>query len=99
MIQLAKFSIRASDVTGQKSVAVRDIPTDHSVGEVLDGLLPRMNLNRLDRGGNSIQYDVRLDREGRHLHRSELVGDVLQPDDHVTLHPRIMAGGGARAAG
>jgi hypothetical protein len=92
MIPLTKLSLRASDVTGQKSVNVRDVPTDHSLGEVLDGLLPRMNLNRLDRSGQPIQYDIRLDREGRHLHRTELVGDALQPDDHLTLHPRIMAG-------
>ena len=93
MIKLAKVSLTASDVTGQKNVAVRDVPVEYSIGEVIDGLLPQMQLNRLDRAGQPVNYDVRLHREGRHLHRSELVGDSLQPDDHLVLHPRIMAGG------
>ena len=52
-----------------------------------------MQLNSVDRAGQPVSYDARLDREARHLHRSELVGDSLQPDDHLILHPRIMAGG------
>ena len=35
---------------------------------------------------------ARLDREGRHLHRTELVGDTLKENDEIVLHPQIMAG-------
>ena len=92
MIQLASLDIVASDVTGQRSVDVRGIPVEQSIGQLVDGLLPRMNLHRLDRSGSPIHFDARLEREARHLHRSERVGDSLQPGDHVVLHPRIMAG-------
>ena len=92
MIQLATLDLTASDVTGQRNVNVRGVPADHTVGQLLDGLLPRMNLSRLDRNGTPIHFDARLDREARHLHRGETVGDALQPNDHLTLHPRIMAG-------
>jgi hypothetical protein len=93
MIKLANLSITASDVTGQRNVSVSNIRADQMIGELVDGLLPRMNLRRLDREGHPIRFDARLDREARHLHRSELAGDALQPNDHLVLHPRIMAGG------
>jgi hypothetical protein len=35
---------------------------------------------------------VRLEREARHLHRTDVVGRVLQDADHLVLHPRIVAG-------
>ena len=93
MIQLANLNLNVSDVTGQRHATARAIPADFSVGQVIDGLLPQMQLNRTDRSGNPVQFDARLDREGRHLHRSERVGDALRPNDEITLHPRIMAGG------
>ena len=93
MVQLNTINLTASDVTGQKQVTVRDVPVNYSVGEMIDGLLPRMHLQHRDRAGQPVQYEARLDREARNLHRSELVGDVLQPDDHLTLNPRILAGG------
>jgi len=93
MVQINTISLTASDVTGQKQVTVRDVPVTYSVGEMIDGLLPRMQLQHRDRAGQLVQYDARLDREARHLHRSELVGDALQTDDHLTMHPRILAGG------
>ena len=45
----------------------------------------------LDRSGRPLEYQARLDREGRHLHRSERVG-VLQDDDEIVLHPSVDAG-------
>ena len=86
------LNITAGDVTGQRRVSVKAIPFEYTVGEVVDGLLPRLQLNRFDRGGEPIQFDARLEREGRHVHRTELAGDAFRPDDHLVLHPRIMAG-------
>ena len=92
-MRLNTLSITARDITGQKRLRARDIPGDFSVGEVVDGLLPRMQLNRLDQNGAPIRFEARLDREGRHLNPGEIVGDVLKDEDEVVLHPRIMAGG------
>ncbi len=93
-MRLNTLSITARDVTGQRRVRARDIPGDFSVAEMVDGLLPRMQLNRLDQSGSPILFEARLEREGRHLNRAEVVGDVLQNEDEVVLHPRIMAGRG-----
>jgi hypothetical protein len=92
MIQLASLSLTASDVTGQKHVRARNVPADNTVGDLVDGLLPRLRLNQLDRDGTPVHYEARLQREERHLHRSERVGDALQTDDHLVLHPRVVAG-------
>jgi hypothetical protein len=92
-MRLNTLSITARDITGQKRYRASDIPGDYSVGDVVDGLLPRMSLNRLDQNGSPIKFEARLDREGRHLNRAEIVGEVLQDEDEVVLHPRIMAGG------
>ena len=92
MVQLATLSITASDVTGQKHARARNVPADGSIGDLVDGLLPRLRLNSLGRGGQPVHYDARLQREERHLHRTERVGDALIPDDHLVLHPRVVAG-------
>lgn len=91
MIAIAALSISASDVTGQRHARGR-VPADSSVGDMITGLLPRLRLNALDRNGQPLHYEARLQREERHLHRSERVGDVLQEDDHLVLHPRVIAG-------
>ena len=93
MVRIATLDFTASDVTGQKRVTVRDVPLIATVGEVIDDLLPRMHLEHLDRAGQPVHYDARLDREARHLYRSEVVGEALHPADHLTMHPRVLAGG------
>jgi hypothetical protein len=42
--------------------------------------------------GRPLTYHARLDREGRHLQSSELVGQALQEGDRVVLQPNIDAG-------
>ena len=92
MIQALTVPIRVSDVTGQKLVDVKDAPTDATIGELIEGLLPRMNMPVSDNGGRSLSYQALLDRDGRHLHASELVGDSLMPNDRLVLQPEINAG-------
>jgi hypothetical protein len=92
MVQALTMPLRAADVTGQRLVDVKDAPTDATVGELIDGLLPRLNLPRNDNGGQPLTYHARLDREGRHLHASELIGETLQPNDRLVLQPEINAG-------
>ncbi len=50
-----------------------------------------------DSQGRPISYFGRLEREGRHLHRTEILGDAVQADDRITLLPNVEAGGWRRA--
>ena len=42
--------------------------------------------------GGETAWRGRLEREGRHLHASEIVGDALQDQDRVVLTPEVNAG-------
>ncbi len=81
------ISLHASDVSGQKTVNIPSVPPDATIGELMRGLLPKMQLP------DNIPYQAHLEREGRHLHASERVSDALQTGDHVVLQPSIDAGG------
>ncbi|NLS93554.1 MAG: hypothetical protein GXX96_15455 [Planctomycetaceae bacterium] len=81
------------DVSGQKKVEVRNVPVDSTIGEVVQGSLPKMGLPNTDVEGRPLNYHARLEREGRHLHASESVGDALRDDDQLVLQPNIQAGG------
>ena len=85
--------IRVSDVSGQNQVLVDEIPSDTTIGEFLEELVPRMKLPRKDSGGRPLTYHARLEREGRHLNRSERVSESLKESDRLTLQPNIDAGG------
>ena len=89
---IATLDVLARDVTGQKKFRLTGVPTHSSVGEMVRGALARMGLGSTDHTGQELEYHARLDREGRQLHSSELVGDVLQRDDEIVLTPRIHAG-------
>ena len=87
------IGLRISDVSGQKTVKASAVPAYTSVGELVHGLLAKMGLARNDVEGRPLNYHARLERVGRHLNSSELVGDVLQDEDHIVLQPNIDAGG------
>ena len=91
VIAFDDLGVRASDVTGQRSEPVR-APREATIGEWVDGLVSKLGLRRKDRDGNPYVYRPRLEREGRHLNPGEIVGEVLQEDDHVVLHPNVNAG-------
>jgi hypothetical protein len=95
MMNTTKLDILASDVTGQTVVNVGIQAGDRSmsVGELLDSLVPRMKLPRLGNGGRPLTYHARLEREGRHLHATEVVGEALLPKDRIMIQPTIEAGG------
>ena len=87
------LDVSVSDVSGQKQVRVSELPQDATVGEMIEGVLGRMKLPRNDASGHALTYHARLEREGRHLHGSEVIGDSLQSGDQVVLQPNIDAGG------
>ena len=92
MTMTANVKLLAQDVTGQKKVRMSDVSGDSTVRDLVQGLLKTMHLNRKDVAGRPIEYRARLEREGRHLHDSELVSDALQSEDEITLQPKINAG-------
>ena len=81
-----------SDVNGQKRVAVSDVAIDINLGELLDGVMPRMSLQQHDSGGRPLEWSARLAREGRTIFRSEVVGEALRDDDELILAPNVDAG-------
>ena len=91
VIAFDDLHVRASDLTGQRSEAVR-APRGATIGEWVEGLVARLGLKRKDVQGNPYTYHPRLEREGRHLNASEIVGEVLREDDHVILQPNVNAG-------
>lgn len=93
MIMPLKIGLRARDVTGQKAVKIDGVRRETSVLELVEDLVPRMNLSPNDTNGRPLTYHARLEREGRHLHASEIIGEVLQEDDELVLQPNIDAGG------
>ena len=85
--------LEVSDVTGQKTATVSDVPAGASVGEIVEQLLSELNLTRNDTSGRPLTYQARLDREGRHLQSSERAGEALRSGDRLVLQPNIDAGG------
>jgi len=80
------LTLEASDATGQRIVQRDGIPADMTVGELVRHLLALMQLP------DNVPYQLRLEREARHVNFSERVADALQTGDRVTLQPSIDAG-------
>jgi len=87
-----ELALEISDVSGQKIFSVASSPTVPSVGAFATEKLSKMNLPRNDAGGAPLNYQARLEREGRHLNASERIGDALERGDRLTLQPNIDAG-------
>lgn len=87
------LDLHARDVTGTKKVRVPSANPEATIRELTQGLLRRMGLVREDVGGQPLEWQMRLERDGgRHLNDSELVGDALQLDDEIVLLPKVNAG-------
>lgn len=86
------LSLNVRDFSGQRCVRAAGVAPDTTVGELIDGLVPKMGLPTTDTEGRPLAYHARLEREGRHLHHTERVGDALRTDDQIDLHVNIMAG-------
>jgi hypothetical protein len=86
------LALRISDVSGQRTANATSVPSDSTVGELVKALLKRMGLIQHDAIGQPLTYRARLEREGRHLHGSELVRDSLENGDELVLQPHINAG-------
>jgi hypothetical protein len=86
------LELSASDVSGQRRVSLRNVAGRATVGELVKSLVARLGLVREDAEGRPLTYRARLEREGRSLAGSELVGEALQPKDRISIYPHIQAG-------
>ena len=93
-----KLNLTARDATGQRRYAVKNLPGDTTVQELLGGLVQRMGLPAEDSAGAPQSFHAFLERDGRHLRPSETVGEVLRDDDEIVLHPDAQAGSAWAAA-
>ena len=84
--------IRVTDVSRQKTVRAPAVPARSTIREMVERLIAKMGLSRNDVQGRPLQYQARLEREGRHLNGAEIVGDALREDDELTISPSIDAG-------
>lgn len=89
---VAETGFEVSDVTGQKVLAVSDVPADLTVNDLIAGLVGKMRLPANDSAGRPLSYHARLDREGRHLQGAERVHESVQAGDRVVLQPNVDAG-------
>jgi hypothetical protein len=87
-----RLDLEAADVTGQHAAQLRGYPEDATVSDLVRELVDRLGLSRNDPSGLPYTYHARHEREGRHLHASEVIGDALQTGDKITLQPNIDAG-------
>jgi hypothetical protein len=90
-----ELTLEITDVskTKRKAISIKDAPSDSTVGELIEGMLPGMNLPGTDVAGRPLVYHARLEREGRHLHGSERIAEAVRPGDELVLQPNVDAGG------
>jgi hypothetical protein len=88
-----KLNLTARDASGQRKFPVRDVRGDTTIHELLQGLVPRMGLPAIDSTGTPQAFHAFLERDGRHLHSSETIGEALRDEDEIVLHPDVQAGG------
>ena len=86
------LSLVVRDITGSRRVKAAGVARGATIAEAIRDLLARMGLRRDDTEELPTHYRLRLDREARHLGSDELVGEALESDDEVTLHPSADAG-------
>ena len=85
------ISLHIQDMSGQREFVAKNIPRDAYWGETMGKILSNMQLpQNTPSSGNT--WTGRLEREGRHLHTSEIIGDAMINEDHIVLQPEVNAG-------
>ena len=85
--------LQVRDASGQREAYPDDVADDSTVAEFVERMVKQMRLAPVDSAGRPLVYQALNQREGRHLHGSERVGEAVEPDDVVILHPNIDAAG------
>ncbi len=93
MIQPTYLEVTATDISRQKRIRAKKVRWESTMADLVQDLLPRLHLPAQDADGRPLNYHARLDREGRHVHSSEVVGQALRQADEITIQPDVVAGG------
>jgi hypothetical protein len=78
------FSFRVSNVTGTREQPL-EVNRNSSVGDVTSSIADLMALP------DDVAWSLRADR-GQFLDENATIGDLLEPDSHVTITPRTHLG-------
>lgn len=87
----ATISIEVEDFTGQVRRRAPAVPRDARVSDLVERLRQTLHLPEVDASGRPVLYGAR-DRRGNALNSSDMVGDVLEEDDLMTITKNVTAG-------
>ncbi len=85
------LTLHVQDMSGQREFVARGVSREATWGETMNSIVATMSLPRNTPSGETV-WSGRLEREGRHLHTSEIVGDSLETGDRIVLQPEVNAG-------
>jgi len=85
------LTLRVRDVSEQQEFIARDLDPQASWGETLKRIVAGLDLPP-NTPAEANAWTGRLEREGRHLHPSEILGEALEDLDEVVLQPEVVAG-------
>ena len=80
-----------SDVFKQRVRTVEDVSPEYTTAELVQELIDQLNMPKNDPMGRSYSYRARLQREARHLHPNERIGDAIESGDWLVLQPNVDA--------
>jgi hypothetical protein len=84
------MNLVVEDFTGQMRYKAPRIPRGATVGELISNLASRLRLPLNDSQGRPVTYAARA--KGASLNEADLLGDVLQENEVVTLTQNVTAG-------
>ena len=89
---MTNIGFQVRDNSGQRRFTVHNYRGDATVGELVRTFVDRLGLRRAGADAADEIYHAFSGREGRHLRSAEIVSDVIQQDDEITLRPDVQAG-------
>ncbi|MBX7168100.1 MAG: hypothetical protein K1X74_17325 [Pirellulales bacterium] len=87
----ATMELEVEDFTGQVRHRASNVPRDARVGDLIARLSSTLHLPEIDAQNRPVIYGARTSR-GEVLNASDVVGDVLQENETVTLVKSVTAG-------
>lgn len=82
------FHFEAADVTGTHLVDARDVQRNTPAGAVAQALAARMGLPQ------NVPWALRDDRTGNYLDEQRAIGDQIESESRLTVHPKAHLGAG-----
>ena len=91
MSATATLDFEVEDFTGTARFQAREIAPEITVGEFIDKYSRLLDLPQQDGEGRQILYGA-IGHYGDVLNSTDLLGDVIRPDDVVVLTKTVTAG-------